>query len=292
MEKALYAFMINICQATAIWLALMGVGAVVLLLVTRRGPESGSARPPRRSRRWRRSRVDPEARRYAEEVAVAAERAAVTAVRRRDAWLAEQRAVELTRAACDAAGAAARRAGAAAAFPAPRTPRTPVEYAERERHLHRTAAAAYWRGELSASTLVDALAHRGDWDPRLHPVELEVVLRRAAHADLLASERAATGRERSAWRDAELAAAAARSLRAEAYAAAGRVRQPLFRTVPSTVAPAAPSTVAPDRLSPATVGLPVIGRTPAAAGAQPAGGAGWPPGGQRAAARWRAARAG
>ena len=53
------------------------------------------------------------------------------------------------------------------------------EPAYRERFLHRKAMAACSRKELSALDLSDALAHRKGWDPKRHPVDQEVVLRRA-----------------------------------------------------------------------------------------------------------------
>ena len=70
--------------------------------------------------------------------------------------------------------------------------------------------------------LSDVFAHRDGWDPRLHPVEQELVLRRAVRDHLLARQRAAREREQAAWRAAENAAEAARSLRDEAFAAVNR----------------------------------------------------------------------
>ncbi|PZG16827.1 hypothetical protein C1I95_16810, partial [Micromonospora craterilacus] len=105
-----------------------------------------------------------------------------------------------------------------------RTPRTPAEYAARERWLHHAAMAAHWRGDLSARQLSDVLAHRAGWDPRRHPAEQEIVLARVVRDGRLAVYRAAAERERDAWRAAELAAEAARALSAEAYAAAERLR--------------------------------------------------------------------
>ncbi|WP_230415938.1 hypothetical protein [Micromonospora tarapacensis] len=66
--------------------------------------------------------------------------------------------------------------------------------------------------------LSDVFAHRG-WDPRLHPVEQELMLRRAVRDHLHARRQDAREREQTAWRAAELAAAAARSLREEASGA-------------------------------------------------------------------------
>ncbi|MDG4833846.1 hypothetical protein O7627_31725 [Solwaraspora sp. WMMD1047] len=180
---------------------------------------------PADRRRARLVRAERELRRYAEEVTVAAERAAVTAQRRRDEWAQAQDRVEAAWRALDAATAEVDRLAAAAALPAPHTPRTPAEYADRERYLHRAAMSACVRKELSVLDLSDALAHRKGWDPRLHPVEQELVLRRAARDELLAAERAAAERERAAWDDAGVALVAARALRQEAAEAADRARQ-------------------------------------------------------------------
>jgi hypothetical protein len=144
----------------------------------------------------------------------------------------------------DEAEAAARRFRDAGALPTPHTPRTPAEYAARERWLHHAATAAHLRGELSIRQLCDVFAHRGGWNPRLHPVEQEVVLARVVRDGRLARYRAAAERERAAWRDAESAAEAARALAAEAYAAAERAR-------PARVPAARAATTAARRLVPA-----------------------------------------
>jgi hypothetical protein len=123
----------------------------------------------------------------------------------------------------------------AAGMPLPHTPRTPAEYAYRERYLHHAAMSACSRRELSALELSDALAHRRGWDPRLHPFEQEVVLRKFAREGQLASLRTARGLEQAAWKSAEVAAVAARSLRAEAFAAKEEARQ--ARQMAGPVAP-------------------------------------------------------
>jgi hypothetical protein len=161
--------------------------------------------------------------RYADEVAVAAERAVATAARRRSEWEHSQTAVDTTWQAFDDADRAARRAAAAVAFPVPQARRTPAEFADRERFLHRAAAAACRRHELSIGDLNDVIAHRNGWDPRRHPVEQEAVLRRAIRDRLYDAYREAVGRERTAWQTAEVAAAALSSLREEAFAARARV---------------------------------------------------------------------
>ncbi|MFB9236909.1 hypothetical protein ACFFWC_15330 [Plantactinospora siamensis] len=261
MEKALFTFAENVAQAAMIWLALMGlIGTLALSLSRRAGRRSGGdARP---------GPATAEAARYAGEVAVAAERAAVTASRRRAAWLTAQEVLDRSWSAVEESAAELDRLSAVPAFPAPATLRTPAEYADRERYLHRAAMAAYWRGELSAASAIDALSNRNGWDPRLHPADQELALRRAIHADLLTTYRSAAERERSTWREAGTALAAARSLRAEAYAAAERARTPVRarrRLRPTPV------------LQPASAS-PTPSPSPASAGS--------------AAARWRAARAG
>ncbi|MFI6821572.1 hypothetical protein ACIBJE_11555 [Micromonospora sp. NPDC050187] len=225
MQTVLSSVLLDVPRAAVIWLALLGVivAAVATLLARpdrfRAGHRIRQAVLPTELE-VARERQDLD--RYADEVAVAAERAAVTAERRRAEWLAAQEAVEAAWQAYEDAEAALRRLDAAAALPLPHTPQTPAEYADRERYLHRAALAAYWRRELSEEQLSDVFAHRNGWDPRLHPVEQELVLRRAVRDHLLARHGAAAERERTAWHDAELAAASARSLRDEAFAAVGR----------------------------------------------------------------------
>jgi hypothetical protein len=166
-------------------------------------------------------------RRYADEVAVAADRASVTARRARLAWELHRDAVQDAWQAFDAADRAATRASLAAAFPLPRTALTRAELADRQRYLHRTATAACRRRELSIRELNDVLAHRAGWNPRLHPVRQEAQLRRAVRDRLFAAYREADAAERAAWHAAGVASAAMCSLRAEARGAAlqaGQVR--------------------------------------------------------------------
>jgi hypothetical protein len=166
------------------------------------------------------SENDPvtDAARYADEMVVAADRAAATAARRRAEWQDATATVADAWADYEAADRAARRFVAASAYPMVCRRRRPGDNAERQRHLHRTATAACRRREISIAQLNDALAHRG-WDPRQHPVAQEATLHTAIRAHRLAAYRLATERERAAWETAELAATALRSLRAEALAA-------------------------------------------------------------------------
>lgn len=161
--------------------------------------------------------------RFADELAIAAARAGVTADRRQAEWENAQRAVDAAWDAYEAAENAAKRAIRAAAFPAPETPLTPAEYADREKYLHRAAQAAHARGELDTDQLIDALSHRNGFDPRLHPFEQDALLRRRTRDRLLRVYREAAEAERAAWREADLARAAQRSLDREAAVAARNV---------------------------------------------------------------------
>ncbi|WBB77820.1 hypothetical protein O7606_16250 [Micromonospora sp. WMMD882] len=231
MQTVLSSVLIDVPRAAVIWLILLGliVAAVSMLIVRpdrfRVGDRIRQAVLP----------AEPEVEatqeqrdldRYLTEIGVAADRAATTAERRRAEWLAAQDEVEAAWQAYQAGEEDLRRLTAAAALPLPRTPQTPAEYADRERWLHRAASAAYERDELSRTQLDDVLAQRAGWDPRRHPVEQEMVLRRAVRDHLLARHRAAADREQAAWLAAELAAASARSLRDEMRAAAERVPEP------------------------------------------------------------------
>ncbi|MCW3814506.1 hypothetical protein ONA91_08550 [Micromonospora sp. DR5-3] len=230
----------DVPQAAGIWLALLAVAAIVVAALIVRPDRFRSVLGDRMSAAAMPSSLElaEEAReraRYAQEVKVAADRAAATADRRRMEWLTAQEEVEEAWRAYEAAELDVRRLAAAAALPVPRTERTPAEYADRERWLHRAALDAQWRKEITVEQLSDILGHRG-WDPRRHPVEQELLLRRLIRDNLRARHQAAGEREQAAWRAAELAAAAARSLRDEAYAAANPAPEPqsLISTVDLT----------------------------------------------------------
>ena len=150
--------------------------------------------------------------------AVAVERAAEVARRRRAEWLRAQDDVDAAWAAFDVADRDARRVAAAAAFPVFKQRRTRAEIADRERQLHRSALAACRRRELSIAQLNEVLAHRGGWNPRRHPVAQDAALRAAVREHRFAGYQAATGRERQAWQESERAAAVLRALRAEVLA--------------------------------------------------------------------------
>ncbi|MFF4892775.1 hypothetical protein [Micromonospora chersina] len=259
-QTVLYRFLTEVPEAAAIWSALLLLALGLLaVLVARPERDDGTDPAPDPVAEEAARRAD--LRRYADEVAAAAAGAAQTARRRREQWLAAQDEADRAWRAYDEAEGAARRFAGAAALPAPHTPRTPAEYAARERWLHHAAMAAHWRGDLSARQLADVLAHRNGWDPRRHPAEQEIVLARAVREGRRAGWAAAAERERRAWRDAELAAEAARTLAAEAYAAAGALRAALPGDAAATVrgrdeaAPAAvPAAVPGARWRPARAG--------------------------------------
>ncbi|MFE9692582.1 hypothetical protein [Micromonospora sp. NPDC005806] len=234
MQTVFSAVLIDVPQAAAIWLALIAVAAIVIAaLIVRPGrfrPVFGdriseAARPSSLELAKAAREHSREQARYAQELEVAAARAATTAERRRAAWLAAQDEVEEAWQAYQAAEEHVRRLAAAAALPLPRTARTPAEYADRERWLHRAATDAQDRAEITVEQLSDILGRRG-WDPRRHPVEQELLLRRLVRHNLRTRQDAAREREQAAWRAAELAAAAARSLREEAYAATRPAPEP------------------------------------------------------------------
>jgi hypothetical protein len=223
LETALHALWISVPQAAAIWitmLVLVVAGALTLTLPGRHAGIGAAARKP----------AEPEpqddGRRYAGEIAVAAERAAATADRHRAEWEVAATEVDAAWAAYEEADAAARRVASAAVFPVRRRRRSAGERIDRERYLHRAATAACRRREISIEQLNDALAHRG-WDAQRHQTAQEVALRNAVREHRFAGYRAATAREQEAWQAAERSAEALRSLREEAMVARVQAGQPM-----------------------------------------------------------------
>jgi hypothetical protein len=211
-ETALDSFLVSVPQAAALWLVMLLVVGLAAALLTRTGrPAADSAAV----------RAEADLRRYAGEVAVAADRAAATADRRRAEWAACQAELDAAWQAYDDADRSARAATKACAYPLMSRRRKPGENADRERYLHHAAMEACRQRDLSIGQLNDVLAHRG-WNPRLHPVVQEAMLRQAAREHRLAGYLAAERRERAAWQKAEAAADALRSLRLEATAASTR----------------------------------------------------------------------
>jgi hypothetical protein len=212
-ETALQGFLVSVPYAVAVWMILLlGVGLAVALMALPRkiaGPAPAGPAP-----------ADDD-RRYAGEVAIAADRAAVTAGRRRAEWTRAQEELDAAWAAFDAAEQAARQTTAACAYPLMSRRRKPGDNVDRQRYLHHAATAACRRREISIAQLNDVYAHRG-WNPRLHPVVQEAALRQAAREHRYEVYQQALETEREAWRTAEAAAEALRSLRAEAAAAITR----------------------------------------------------------------------
>ncbi|WP_127507928.1 hypothetical protein [Actinoplanes solisilvae] len=178
------------------------------------------------------------AKQFADEVRVAAERASLAAGRWQERW--EQTTDEVSEAwqTWLDADARLRARRAAAGFGLPWSAQTPTEYAARERFLHRVVRAAAGDGWLPAAAVADALAGRGGWDPRLHPLEQELVIGRAAAGHLRDRYERAVAAERAARHDATLARRTSDSLRRECWTAAGRAAD-LRRLLPArTVATA------------------------------------------------------
>ena len=245
-ETLVHSLLLSVPQAAAIWLVILAVAviAVAALVLSGRRPARDDPDPPgRRGGAAGFAAERASADRYAAEIEVAADRAAVTARRGREAWERAQEHLDVTWSAFEAADREDRRLSAAAAFGAldddlpvpasaargPAARGCQVTPADRERYLHRAATAACRRRELTVHELNDILAHRGDWDPNRHPVLQEVALHRAVRRRALAAYRDAVARERQAWQTAEVAAEALRSLREEACAARLRVEAPVTR---------------------------------------------------------------
>ena len=209
MVTALQSFLVSVPQAAALWLVMLIVVVAAAALMTRTGRRAEPAPV---------SAAEADARRYAGEVAVAADRAAATAERRRSDWAAAQAELDAAWQVYDAADRLAREAAKACAYPLISRRRKPGENVDRERFLHHAAMAACRNRDLSIAQLNEVLAHRG-WNPRLHPVVQETALRQAVREHRLAGFLAAQERERLAWQASELAADSLRSLRLEAAAA-------------------------------------------------------------------------
>ncbi|WP_173079104.1 hypothetical protein [Phytohabitans rumicis] len=237
MEFAVHELLLDMRGAALIWLLLIAVGVTPFIVVAAPRRREKRSRPPRRERPRRESSIvrQEELLRYAEEVAVAAGRAAVTAERRRAEWAAVLRTQEAAWRAYDEAEVTARRAIRAEAFGLPDTPGTVDDLAGRRRYLERAATAAYRRGDLTVEQFGDVLSNRDGWDPRRHPFEQETKLCVARRDRLRRACETLSDVERAAWRAAEVAVAAKRSLDEEALAAGLRardVRRPVRRPVP------------------------------------------------------------
>jgi hypothetical protein len=217
-ESALHSFLVSVPHAAVLWLLLLlGVALAATLLL--RGDVVGKPRSARLlSARLAEEPGESGEARYAREVAVAAERAAARAGRRRAEWAAAQDEVDAAWRAFDEADREARRTAKACAYPLMSRRRRPGENADRQRWLHHAASEACRNREISIAQLNEVFAHRG-WNPRLHPVVQEAALRNAVRDHREAGYRKAVAREREAWQASERAAEALRTLRFEAAAA-------------------------------------------------------------------------
>ncbi|MEU4241166.1 hypothetical protein [Actinoplanes sp. NPDC026619] len=210
METAMHSFLVSVPQAAALWVVMLGGVLLAAAAIAR-------VQQPKRPV----AEAFDDDLRFAGEVAVAAERAATTAARRRAEWTASQERLDAAWLAYDVADRAARQAARACAYPLISKRRKPGENVERERYLHHAASAACRNRELSIAQLNDVFAHRG-WNPRLHPVVQESMLRQAVRAHRFDEYQKAMGAERAAWQESESAAEALRSLRLEVTAAVTR----------------------------------------------------------------------
>ena len=228
MSAALDVLMTNAGRVAVIWLLLVLLAVIALAgLALPRGvrrPRQISAWLTHNKRRKReverhRAAEAAESIRYAGEIAVAAQGAAATAERRREECQQAQAAVEAAWQAYQRVDAELERARRAAAFA---TPASLPSEAERAQSLRRCAQAAHRRGDLSDTQLLDALTHRNGWDVARHPVEQELALARAAARHRFDAYQQALLAEREAWRAADIATAAVRSLRQEVTVATTR----------------------------------------------------------------------
>jgi len=241
-EIAVHSLLLGVREALLIWSLLVVVILVPMATFAYRSrtphPPAPKARPQRPARVKAAVRSTDDERRYAGEVAVAADRSATTAAYRRVEWLAAQRTRDAAWRAYEAASAARRRVERATAFRLPYSPLTADERVARERYLHKAANEAYRRGELSAEQLIDVLSHRAGWDATAHPFEQDLRLRRLGEQRRLRAYQLASTIEREAWQAADIAAEAKRSLRDEAFSAARQVpvRRPEPAWVPELVA--------------------------------------------------------
>ena len=228
MSAALHLVASNGGRVAAIWLllvlsAVLALAGLALPSGVRRPRQvtawlTDSARHKREAVRRKASEAE-ESIRYAGEVSVAANRAALTAERHRDQCQQAQAAVEVAWQHYQKADSALGRARLAAAYA---TPESLPSEADREQSLRRSAQAAYRRGDLSDTQLLDALTHRNGWDAKLHPIEQELVLARAAVTHRFEAYQDALVVEQEAWRASDVATASVHSLRREATLATAR----------------------------------------------------------------------
>ncbi|GAA1821612.1 hypothetical protein HC028_22810 [Planosporangium flavigriseum] len=207
-------------QAALIAFAVLAVAVMLMPEARRRLCATAARMAAARLRRTRRATEVADVRRYADEVAVAARRATITAERRHDEWKRAERECAAAWQAYEAADEAARVAAQAAMYSLP--VQTAEEHAANWRRVCDAATGAYRRGELSVEQLRDLVGQRDSWGAQRNRYEQEARLRRAVREKLLAAYRTGSEMERAARNAADMAAAAKRSLDAEAAAAAER----------------------------------------------------------------------
>lgn len=234
-----------VSQAVVLWslLALFAVYTTGWLLVPGIRQHTRDARRLREATLLRRDRLSTlatESTRYAEEIAVAADRAAVREARQRAEWQRMQGELEWAENAFDEAEAKWRRLALAAEYPDPGGSFTDDE--SRARYLRRLLTEACIQGDLSPLVLSDALAGRDGWSAVASPAEQELRLGKVVREGLRAVHGRTAERERAAWQAYIAAADQARALRAEANAARERaqgalalvvtIRRPIPRQAP------------------------------------------------------------
>jgi hypothetical protein len=193
----------------------------------------------RRDRRDQRRRQAADSVRYADELAMAGRRAAQTADRWHTHWEETERQAATALQAWQDAEQRLTRLRAAAVFTMP-VARTPGEYADRERLLHRTVRVAVDRGDLPATALADALSGRRGFNPGLHPADQELAVLQAVTEHRRHQHRQAAAAEQAAWHDARLARSSRESLRRAASAALAQAAA-VRHLVPPTRAPIVPN---------------------------------------------------
>lgn len=218
----------NSGRVAFIWLALIVLAVVALggLALPRgvRRPRQISAwladsAAQKRAEMERRAAEAQEIIRYAEEIDVASHGATVTAERRREQCVEAQAAVERAWQAWQDADTALERARRATAFRSDAEAENPLSDEDRAQALRRAAESAHRRGDISDDQLMDALTHRNGWDPSLHPLEQELVLARATVEHRFDLYQRSLDAEDEAWKLADVATAAVRTLRQEVTAA-------------------------------------------------------------------------
>lgn len=226
-RTTIHNFLLDMHAALAIWFVVVALGVISCALILMPMLYDRYQRQQARARlaQEHRSRQAEELSRYAQEIAVAAARAELTAQRQHAEWDAVRRTRDAMWHAYLDADTTARRIVGAAAFPVPEGVLTPVQTQARERYLHQAATQAYRRGELTVAQLNDVLSQRNGWDLCRHPADQEVTLSRIARQRRREAYLAVTAIERTARHAADIATAAKRSLQDEAFNAALRAHR-------------------------------------------------------------------